>query len=102
MEQPIFLALIALGSAILTVTIPRLFSKKKDAVDMYAEIHTKLYSEIERLEKKITILEQKEEQSYLIEEKLTKRIAELEQENLRQAIEIERLKVELKQHVKQN
>lgn len=102
MEQPILLALIALGSAILTVTIPRLFSKKKDAVDMYAEIHTKLYSEIERLEKKITILEQKEEQSYLIEEKLTKRIAELEQENLRQAIEIERLKVELKQHVKQN
>lgn len=102
MEQPIFVALIALGSAVLTVTIPRLFSKKKDAVDMYAEIHTKLYSEIERLEKKITILEQKEEQSYLIEEKLTKRIAELEQENLRQAIEIERLKVELKQHVKQN
>jgi hypothetical protein len=69
---------------------------------MYSEIHAKLYSEIERLEKKINILEQKEEQSYLIEEKLTKRIAELEQENLRQAIEIERLKVELKQHVKQN
>lgn len=102
MEQPIFIALIALGSAVLTVTIPRLFSKKKDAVEMYSEIHAKLYSEIERLEKKITILEQKEEQSYLIEEKLTKRIAELEQENLRQAIEIERLKVELKQHVKQN
>jgi hypothetical protein len=102
MEQPILVALIALGSAILTVTIPRLFSKKKDAVEMYAEIHDKLYSEIERLEKKINILEQKEEQSYLIEEKLTKRIAELEQENLRQAIEIERLKVELKQHVKQN
>ena len=102
MEQPILLALIALGSAILTVTIPRLFSKKKDAVDMYAEIQTKLYSEIERLEKKINLLEQKEEQSYLIEEKLTKRISELEQENLRQAIEIERLKVELKKHVKQN
>jgi hypothetical protein len=102
MEQPILVALIALGSAILTVTIPRLFSKKKDAVEMYSEIHAKLYSEIERLEKKINILEQKEEQSYLIEEKLTKRIAELEQENLRQSIEIERLKVELKQHVKQN
>jgi hypothetical protein len=102
MEQPILVALIALGSAILTVTIPRLFSKKKDAVEMYSEIHAKLYSEIERLEKKINILEQKEEQSYLIEEKLTKRIAELEQENLRQAVEIERLKVELKQHVKQN
>jgi hypothetical protein len=102
MEQPILVALIALGSAILTVTIPRLFSKKKDAVEMYSEIHAKLYSEIERLEKKINILEQKEEQSYLIEEKLTKRIAELEQENLRQAIEIERLKVELKQYVKQN
>jgi len=102
MEQPILVALIALGSAILTVTIPRLFSKKKDAVEMYSEIHAKLYSEIERLEKKINILEQKEEQSYLIEEKLTKRIAELEQENLRQSIEIERLKVELKQYVKQN
>jgi hypothetical protein len=102
MEQPVLLSLIALGSAVLTVTIPRLFSKKKDAVEMYSEIHAKLYSEIERLEKKINILEQKEEQSYLIEEKLTKRIAELEQENLRQAIEIERLKVELKQHVKQN
>lgn len=102
MEQPILLALIALGSAVLTVTIPRLFSKKKDTVDMYAEIQTKLYSEIERLEKKINLLEQKEEESYLLEEKLTKRISELEQENLRQAIEIERLKIELKQYVKQN
>ena len=53
MEQPILLALIALGSAILTVTIPRLFSKKRDAVEMYAEIQNKLYSEIDRLEKKI-------------------------------------------------
>jgi len=102
MEQPIILALIALTSSILTVIIPKLFSGKKDTVQMYAEIQSKLYSEIDRLEKKILILEQKENESYIIEEKLTKRIAELEQENIRQANEIEQLKTELSKHVKQN
>lgn len=102
MEQPIILALIALTSSILTVIIPKIFSGKKDTVQMYAEIQSKLYSEIDRLEKKILILEQKENESYIIEEKLTKRIAELEQENIRQANEIEQLKTELSKHVKQN
>ena len=102
MEQPIILALIALTSSILTVIIPKLFSGKKDTVEMYAEIQSKLYSEIDRLEKKILILEQRENESYIIEEKLTKRIAELEQENIRQANEIEQLKAELSKHVKQN
>jgi len=102
MEQSILLALIALGSSVITVSIPRIFSKKKDTVEMYSEIQNKLYSEIERLEKKILILEQKENESYIIEEKLTKRIAELEQENIRQSNEIEQLKAELSKHVKQS
>ena len=57
MEQPILLALIALGSALVTVLIPRLFTRKKDTVDMFAELQERLYAEIERLEKKITVLE---------------------------------------------
>jgi len=102
MEQPILLALIALGSAVVTTIVPRIFSKKKDTVDMLAEIQDKLYSEIDRLEKKIIVLEQREHEAYLLEEKLIKRIAELEQENIRQANEIEQLKAELEKYVKNN
>jgi hypothetical protein len=102
MEQPILLALIALGSAIITNVVPKLFNKKKDTVDMLAEIQEKLYSEIDRLEKKIIILEQREQEAYIIEEKLIKRIAELEQENVRQANEIQQLKTELEKYVKNN
>ena len=100
MEQTTLLALIALGSAAITATVPRIFSKKKDTVDMLAEIQDKLYSEIDRLEKKSTILEQREHEATLIEEKLIKRIAELEQENIRQANEIQQLKTELEKYVK--
>ena len=74
MEQPILLALTSIGSAIVTTIVPRLFNKKKDAVDMFAEIQEKLYTEIDRLEKKIIILEQKEHNAFLLEEKLIKRI----------------------------
>lgn len=102
MEQPILLALIALGSAVVTTVAPRLFSKKKDTVDMLSEIQEKLYSEIDRLEKKIIVLEQREHEAYILEEKLIKRIAELEQENIRQANEIEQLKAELEKYVKNN
>ena len=102
MEQPILLALTSIGSAIVTTIVPRLFNKKKDTVDMFAEIQEKLYTEIDRLERKIIILEQKEHNAYLLEEKLIKRIAELEQENIRQANEIEQLKAELEKYVKNN
>lgn len=102
MEQPILLALIALGSAVVTTVAPRLFSKKKDTVDMFVELQEKLYSEIDRLEKKIIVLEQREHEAYILEEKLIKRIAELEQENIRQANEIQQLKAELEKYVKNN
>ena len=102
MDQTLLLALTSLGSAILTTVVPRLLSKKKDTVDMFAEMQGKLYSEIDRLEKKIIILEQREHEATLIEEKLIKRIAELEQENIRQANEIEQLKTELEKYVKNN
>ena len=101
MEQPLILALIALASSALTVLLPKMLSKKRDAVDMFAELQEKLYSEIERLEAKIKLLENKEEEAFSVEEKLTKRIMELEQENIRQAYEIEQLKAELSKHVKQ-
>lgn len=100
MDQTILLALASIGSAIVTTIVPRLFNKKKDTVDMFAEMQEKLYSEIERLEKKIVVLEQREHEATLIEEKLIKRIAELEQENIRQANEIEQLKAELEKYVK--
>lgn len=102
MDQSILLALSALGSAVATALIPRIFNKKKDTVDMFAEIQNKLYSEIDRLEKKIFLLEQREHEAHAIEEKLVKRIAELEQENIRQANEIQQLKAELEKYVKNN
>lgn len=101
MEQPLILALIALASSALTVLLPKMLNKKRDAVDMFSELQEKLYSEIERLETKIKLLENKEEEAFSVEEKLTKRIMELEQENIRQAYEIEQLKAELSKHVKQ-
>jgi hypothetical protein len=100
MEQPIFLALIAFGSALATALIPRLFSRKKDTVDMFAELQNKLYAEIERLEKKITVLEKREAEATELEARLIGRIAELEQQNVVQAIEINRLKTELEKYVK--
>jgi len=100
MEQPIFLALIAFGSALATALIPRLFSRKKDTVDMFAELQDKLYAEIERLEKKITVLEKREAEATELEARLIGRIAELEQQNVVQAIEINRLKTELEKYVK--
>jgi hypothetical protein len=100
MEQPIFLALIAFGSALATALIPRLFSRKKDTVDMFAELQDKLYAEIERLEKKITILENREAEAAELEARLISRIAELEQQNVVQALEIDRLKTELEKYVK--
>ena len=100
MEQPILLALIALVSSAVTLTIPKILSKKKDALSMFAELQEKLHKEIERLEIKIKILEQREEEAYIIEEKLTKRILELEQENIRQSNEIEQFKAQLSKHVK--
>lgn len=102
MDQTILLALTSIGSAIVTTIVPRLLNKKKDTVDMFAEMQEKLYSEINRLEKKIAVLEQREHEAYLLEEKLIKRIAELEQENIRQANEIEQLKAELEKYVKNN
>ena len=100
MEQPIFLALIAFGSALATALIPRLFSRKKDTVDMFAELQDKLYAEIERLEKKITVLEKREAEAAELEARLIGRIAELEQQNVVQALEIDRLKTELEKYVK--
>jgi hypothetical protein len=100
MEQPVFLTLIALGSALITAVIPRLFSRKKDTVDMFAELQDKLYAEIERLEKKITVLEKREAEATELEARLIGRIAELEQQNVVQAIEINRLKTELEKYVK--
>jgi peptidoglycan hydrolase CwlO-like protein len=102
MNQTLLLAIIAAVSSILTILIPKLLpsARRKDAVDMYAELQDKLYSEIERLEKKILQLESKEKEAFSVEEKLTKRIMELEQENKRQAYEIEQLKAELAKHVK--
>ena len=102
MEQPILLALIALGSALVTALIPRLLTRKKDTVDMFAELQERLYAEIERLEKKITVLEKREAESAQLETKLISRIAELEQQNVFQAIEIDRLKTELNKYVKNN
>jgi len=104
MNQTLLLAIIAAIASVLTILIPKLLpgSRKKDAVDMYAELQEKLYSEIERLEKKILQLENKEKEAFSVEEKLTKRIMELEQENKRQAYEIEQLKAELAKHVKSN
>jgi predicted Holliday junction resolvase-like endonuclease len=102
MDQNIALALIALLSSITTLIMPKLFSKKKDAVDMYSELQKKLYEEIDRLEVKIKVLEQKEIEAYKLEEKLTKRILELEQDNKRQSYEIEQLKNELSKYVKNN
>lgn len=102
MEQPILLALIALVSSAVTLTIPKILSKKRDALSMFAELQEKLHKEIERLEIKIKILEQREEEAYIIEEKLTKRILELEQENIRQSNEIEQFKAQLSKHVKDN
>lgn len=102
MDQNIALALIALLSSITTLIIPKLFSKKKDAVDMYSELQKKLYEEIDRLEVKIKVLEQKEVEAYELEEKLTKRILELEQDNKRQSYEIKQLKNELSKYVKNN
>jgi hypothetical protein len=100
MEQPILLALIALGSALVTALIPRLFTRKKDTVDMFAELQERLYAEIERLEKKITVLEKREAEATELEARLIGRIAELEQQNVVQAIEINRLKTELEKYVK--
>jgi hypothetical protein len=102
MEQPILLAIIAFGSALATTLIPRLLTKKKDTVDMFAELQERLYAEIERLEKKITILEKREAEASQIESTLIGRIAELEQQNVVQAIEIDRLKTELNKYVKNN
>ena len=104
MNQTLLLAIIAAMSSVLTILIPKLLpsARRKDAVDMYAELQEKLYSEIERLEKKILQLENKEKEAFDVEEKLTKRIMELEQENKRQAYEIEQLKAELAKHVKRN
>jgi len=102
MDQNIALALIALLSSITTLIIPKLFSKKKDAVDMYSELQKKLYEEIDRLEVKIKVLEQKEVEAYELEEKLTKRILELEQDNKRQSYEIKQLKNELSKYAKNN
>jgi hypothetical protein len=104
MNQTLLLTLIAAGSSVLTVLLPKLLpsSRRKDAVDMYAELQEKLYSEIERLEKKILQLESKEKEAFSVEEKLTKRIMELEEENKRQAYEIAQLKAELAKHVKNN
>lgn len=100
MEQPILIALIAFSSALVTALVPRLFSRKKDTVDMFAELQERLYAEIERLEKKITILEKREAESAQIEARLIGRIAELEQQNVVQALEIDRLKTELEKYVK--
>jgi gas vesicle protein len=104
MNQTLLLAIIAAISSVLTMLLPKLLpsSRRKDAVDMYSELQEKLYSEIERLEKKILQLENKEKEAFSVEEKLTKRIMELEQENKRQAYEIEQLKAELAKHVKSN
>ena len=104
MNQTLLLAVIAAMSSVLTILIPKLLpsARRKDAVDMYAELQEKLYSEIERLEKKILQLENKEKEAFSVEEKLTKRIMELEQENKRQAYEIAQLKAELAKHVKSN
>jgi len=102
MDQNLLLAIIAGASSTLTILIPKMLphSKKKDAIEMYAELQEKLFSEIDRLEKKIILLENKEKEAVSVEEKLTKRIMELEQENKRQAYEIEQLKAELAKHVK--
>jgi low affinity Fe/Cu permease len=104
MNQTLLISIIAAGSSILTILLPKLLpsSRKRDAIDMYAELQEKLYSEIERLEKKILLLENKEKEAFSVEEKLTKRIMELEEENKRQAYEIEQLKAELAKHVKNN
>jgi hypothetical protein len=104
MNQTLLISIIAAGSSILTILLPKLLpaSRRKDAVDMYAELQEKLYSEIERLDKKILLLENKEKEAFSVEEKLTKRIMELEEENKRQAYEIEQLKAELAKHVKNN
>ena len=46
MEQPILLAIIALGSALVTALITRLLTIKKDTVYMFAELKERLYAEI--------------------------------------------------------
>jgi chromosome segregation ATPase len=102
MDNGLLVAIVAACSSFVTMIVPKLFNKKIDAVAMYAELQANLFSEIARLELKIRELENREEESYILEEKLTKRIMELEQENKRQSYEIEQLKAELAKHVKNN
>ena len=95
MGTEILVTIVGAGSALGTVIVNRLFSKKQDHLTLLTGMQDKWYKEIGRLEEKIRVLESKEEEAKQQAEKLTKRIEELEVENRKQAQEIKELKVKL-------
>lgn len=78
-----------------TLLIQKLLTSKKDKLDLIEQLSERLYKEIGRLEEKINILEKRNSEAQLLNHTQTLRINELEEQNRKQAIEIQILKKKL-------
>jgi len=92
---PILAPIIGLTGTIVGLLIPKIFSRKKDAVDYQTNVIENLYKEIGRLQEQITQLKERENKSEQKEEELLKRISYLENDNRKQASEIKELRRKL-------
>lgn len=92
---PMIGPLIGLAGTIVGLLIPKIFSRKKDAVDYQTNVIENLYKEIGRLQEQITQLKERENKSEEKEEELLKRISYLENDNRKQASEIKELRRKL-------
>lgn len=92
---PMIGPIIGLAGTIVGLLIPKIFSRKKDAVDYQTNVIENLYKEIGRLQEQITQLKDRENKSEQKEEELLKRISYLENDNRKQASEIKELRRKL-------
>jgi chromosome segregation ATPase len=99
---PIIGPIIGLAGTIVGLLIPKIFSRKKDAVDYQTNVIENLYKEIGRLQEQITQLKERENKSELKEEELLKRISYLENDNRKQASEIKELRRKLNERNPKN
>jgi len=99
MTETLIITLVGSGSATLgalgSVFLQRFFGRKMDAVTIQSQVITDLYKELGRLQEQIIQLQSREKTAEEKEEELQKRISYLEDDNRKQASEIEELRKKL-------
>lgn len=100
--ENILIAIVGLVGTALGAILNKLFTTKKDFVDIQSSVINNLWEEINRLKNQVDELKSRELNYEIKEKELTVRIADLEKENIKQASEIKELKLQLSIYVKNN